>query len=298
MNSIVKNKIFLALTVTVFLLVGGYWWYFQSSDYPAVEEGQPTTAQLWTDVAPSRTAGSIFKDRLTDGGEGPEMVQLPTSSFMMGSSEGEDNEKPVHRVAIDQGLAMMRHEVTFADYDQFVAATGKTKRINDDEGWGRGTRPVINVSWQDANDYAKWLSQQTGKNYRLPSEAEWEYAARAGSTKGYSWGNNIGSGRANCNDCDSQLGDSKTALVKSFSANAFGLYDMHGNVWEWTQDCWNDSYRLAPDDGAAWLSGNCARRVLRGGSWYYEPRYLGAAGRLILGAGSRIDDNGFRLVQG
>ena len=146
-----------------------------------------------------------------------------------------------------------------------------------DEGWGRGDRPVINVSWDDAQAFVGWLSQETGESYRLPSEAEWEYAARAGTETRYSWGDEIGTNRANCDGCGSQWDDRQTAPVGSFPPNPFGLHDMHGNVGEWVEDCWNDSYRSAPADGIAWLSGDCDRRLSRGGSWW-SPRTIRAAG--------------------
>ncbi len=131
----------------------------------------------------------------------------------------------------------------------------------------------------------------------MPSEAEWEYAARAGSGTVYSWGNEIGRGRANCDGCGSQWDNKKTAPVGSFGANAWGLHDMHGNLWEWVQDCWNDSYRGAPTNGSAWESGNCSRRVLRGGSWNYNPRNLRAADRSWGTTGDRIINNGFRVAR-
>ena len=148
-----------------------------------------------------------------------------------------------------------------------------------DESWGRGRRPVINVSWEDAVAYTAWLSEATGERYRLPSEAEWEYAARAGSVTKYSWGNEVGHNRANCYRCGSQWDREMTAPVGSFRPNVWGLHDMHGNVWEWVQDCWNGNYQGAPTDGAAWESGDCSQRVLRGGSWDYNPRYLRSANR-------------------
>ena len=141
------------------------------------------------------------------------------------------------------------------------------KGIVPDRGWGRGNRPVINVSWKDAQSYVRWLSQRTGHRYSLPSESEWEYVARAGTDTRYSWGDEIGRNRANCDGCGSRWDDEQTAPVGSFSPNAWGVHDMHGNVWEWVEDCWNDSYVGAPSDGSAWESGECGYRVLRGGSW-------------------------------
>jgi formylglycine-generating enzyme required for sulfatase activity len=155
----------------------------------------------------------------------------------------------------------------------------------------------MNVSWVDAVAYAKWLSAETSKRYRLPTESEWEYAARAGSTTKYHWGDEIGINRANCGDCGSRWDYEQTAPVGSFMANEFGLSDMHGNVWEWTQDCWNESYNRAPIDGNAWESGDCDRRVVRGGSWGSLPWYLRSANRYGWTASDRFNKQGFRLAQ-
>ncbi len=198
------------------------------------------------------------------------------------------------RVYNFQSFALSKCEVTFEEYAPFAAATG---RRTNDEGRGRGSRPVINVSWDDAVAYTEWLSEQTGKRYRLPSEAEWEYAARAGTTTRYSWGKKIGSNLANCNGCGSRWDDSTTAPVGSFPANAWGLHDMHGNVWEWVQDCWNGSYQGAPADGSAWERGNCSRRVLRGGSWLNDPSNLRAANRFRYSSGARLLNYGFRIAR-
>ena len=229
-------------------------------------------------------AARVFRDPLKDGGYGPTMVVLPTGSFRMGSPSGEEgrysDEGPVRTVTIGKRIAMGRYEVTFADYDRFVAATNG--RRPDDEGWGRGSRPVINVNWNEAKAYATWLSAQTGKSYRLPSESEWEYAARAGTETAYSWGNEIGVNRANCDGCGSQWDDEQTSPVGSFEPNAFGLYDMHGNVYEWVEDCYVNTYTGAPSDGSARTSG-CGSdvfwAVVRGGSWFVYPQYLRSASR-------------------
>ena len=245
-----------------------------------------------------RAVGAVFRDALKDGGEGPAMVVLPTGRFRMGSPSGGrySDEGPMRTVTIGRRIAMGRYEVTFADYDRFVSATGRESP--DDEGWGRGSRPVINVSQEDAQAYATWLSAQTGKTYRLPSESEWEYAARAGTRTRYSWGDEIGRNRANCDGCGSAWDDEQTAPVGSFAANAFGLYDMHGNVREWVEDCLHDNYEGAPTDGSAWTTGcDEAWAVVRGGSWFYIPRLLRAANRFRYSPSNRLDNNGFRLVQ-
>ena len=189
------------------------------------------------DAAPAAVSsgGKVFRDALQDGGEGPEMVVLPAGGFRMGDlsadQSGDSDERDSRRVTIRRPIAMGRYEVSFADYDRFVLASG-ADIPEDYGGWGRGARPVINVSQEDARAYAKWLSAQTGKRYRLPTEAEWEYAARASTTTKYSWGDAIGRNLANCNGCGSEWDIDKTAPVGSFAANPFGLYDMHGNVVE------------------------------------------------------------------
>ena len=164
----------------------------------------------------------------------PEMVEIPGGSFRMGCVSGKDCvdwEHPVHEVRVE-AFELSGYEVTFEEYDRFTEATGRVRA--EDEGWGRGRRPVINVSWADAVAYTRWLSAETGRRYRLPSEAEWEYAARAGTATAYSWGNGIGRNRANCRGCGSRWDDRQTAPVGSFGPNGWGLHDVHGNVWEWT----------------------------------------------------------------
>ena len=239
-----------------------------------------------------------FRDSLRDGGQGPAMVVLPPGRFRMGDLDGSgnSNERPVRTVTISHRIAMGKYTVTFEEYDQYVAATDAERPA--DEGWGRGSRPVINVNWLEAKAYAAWLSEQTGKRYRLPSEAEWEYAARAGTETAYSWGDEIGVNRANGHDSGSEWSHQRTSPVGSFAPNDFGLYDMHGNVWEWGEDYWHRNYEGAPDDGSAWLSGGRDRsRVVRGGAWYVYPRGLRAAYRDRVGPSIRIVNIGFRLVQ-
>ncbi len=228
----------------------------------------------------------------------PEMAVIPAGEYRRGCrldcGEYSAAEKPVRKVRVE-AFELSRYEVTFEEYDRYTAATGRERA--DDEGWGRGRQPVINVSWEDAVAYASWLSEQTGQRYRLPSEAEWEYAARSGTKKKkYSWGNEIGRNRANCRGCGSQWGK-QTAPVGSFPPNRWGLHDMHGNVWEWVQDCWNGSYQGAPADGTAWASGDCSQRVLRGGSWYVSPRLLRSANRIRITTTNRYYDDGFRVAR-
>ena len=238
-------------------------------------------------------AGNSFQDSLKNGSSGPEMVVIPAGTFRMGSMES--MEQPVHEVNIKQ-FAMGKYEVTFAEYDQFAEATSRNKPY--DQDWGRGNLPVINVSWYDATAYAEWLSEQTGKQYRLPSESEWEYAARAGTETNYWWGNEIGQNQANCSSCGSQWDSKQTAPVGSFQANPYGLYDTLGNVSEWIADSWHDNYIGAPNDGRVWVEGaNNDIRVRRGGAWQFEHYYATTTGRTFWSQPNNIDTTGgFRVA--
>jgi formylglycine-generating enzyme required for sulfatase activity len=211
---------------------------------------------------------------------------------------GHTDELPVRTVNIQKAFAIGRYEVTFEEYDQFAKATNR--QLPDDRGWGRGRRPVIYASWEDAVAYANWLSEQTGKRYRLPTEAEWEYAARGGTETAYWWGKDLVKGMANCYGCGSQW-NNESAPVGSFKPNSFGLYDTAGNVFEWVEDCWHYNFNGAPVDGSAWKekgSGNCGQRVMRGGSFGSVPEYLRASLRGRDDAGDRgTYDVGFRLAQ-
>ena len=266
--------------------------------------------------------------RFRDCEECPEMVVVPAGTYRMGSpasEEGrEDEEGPVHRVTIAQPLAVGVYEVTRGEYARFVSATGHAMgnacRTFKDGKWKersgvnwrnpgyeqRAEDPVVCVNWADAQAYVRWLSEQTGQGYRLLSEAEWEYVARAGTTTARYWGESEAGQCRYANGADASSftggvscadGHARTAPVGSYEANGFGLYDVLGNVWEWTQDCWNAGYGGAPVDGRAWESGDCSRRVLRGGSWYGTPRGLRAANRYWSTTGDRFDDSGFRLAR-
>lgn len=248
-----------------------------------------------TSSADDYRAGDIFSDMLDSGGQGPEMVVIPAGTFQMGCVSGRECiefEQPVHEVTIPNAFAVSVYEVTFDAYDRFADTN-----LADDAGWGRDQRPVINVSWTDAHDYVGWLSEQTGQRYRLLTEAEWEYAARAGAETPYAWGEDIGVGRANCNGCGSSWDASETAPVGSFEPNEFGLHDMHGNAWEWVEDCWNGRYFDAPVDGSAWLSGDCRARVIRGGSWNSPPELLRSADRVRSETRARTFSLGFRVAR-
>ena len=205
----------------------------------------------------------------------PEMVVIPAGEFTMGSPDSEPFRaaETQHRVTIAAPFAVGKFEITFAQWDACVKGGGCDNYRPDDQHWGRGKRPVIDMSWENAKAYVNWLSRKSGKTYRLLSEAEWEYATRAGTTTAYSTGKTISPRQANYDGSGDGSGPSeanrqKTMPVGSFPANAFGLHDMHGNVSQWVEDCWHDDYTaMAPADGSAWLDGDCNGRVLRGGSW-------------------------------
>lgn len=245
-----------------------------------------------------RQPGEFFIDCPTC----PEMVVVPPGSFRMGSFDAEkfgwDDERPAHRVTIRLPFAVGVHEVTFAEWDACVSAGGCGGYHPYDQGWGRDRRPVIHVSWDDAQRYVHWLSRQTGEQYRLLSEAEWEYVARAG-TRRHSWYYGMTWSRP-CqfiierSGCPEREG---TAPVGSVDANPFGLYDILGNVWEWTEDCWQDNYQGAPDDGGAWRSGYCSYRVVRGGSWYWGEPWSRSAIRGWNPRGFRAKNVGFRVAR-
>ena len=234
---------------------------------------------------------------------------VPAGSYMMGSSPSEagryTDEGPVHRVTIAEPFAVGRYEVTFAEWDACHRAGGCSHRPND-QGWGRGNRPVVDMNWHDAQEYVDWLSGETGRSYRLLSESEWEYVARAGTTTRFWWGDEIGHNRANCSQCGSAWDGVQTAPVGSFPANPFGLYDVHGNVYEWVQDCYWNSYAWAPSDGSARPTWDCGsygdvmRVVVRGGSggnnWTSDPDSLRSAYRRSLFSNLRLSWGGFRVA--
>jgi serine/threonine-protein kinase len=266
------------------------------------ETGAPTQELLAAMSSAERWPGLLPGDTFSDCDACPEMVVIPPGQFMMGSPSGEEgrdeDEGPRHRVELP-AFALAVTEVTFAQWDACVAAGGCSRRP-DDGSWGRGDQPVINVGWNDAQEYVRWLSQQTGQDYRLPSEAEWEYAARAGTTTRFHTVDCISTEQANFNGdvsatgCQEGRDRGRPVSVGSFPPNDFGMHDMHGNVREWVQDCWNDGYRGAPTDGSAWTSGDCGRAALRGGSWFFPGQDLRSATRFSFGRGSRYGGTGFR----
>lgn len=249
-----------------------------------------------------------FRDVLADGDDGPEMVVIPAGRYDMGCTtvDCEEGAKPVHEVNINEPFALSRTEVTFAQWDACVAAGGCNGYSPRDRYWGRRDRPVIYVGREDAVAYASWLSAQTGARYRLPSEAEWEYAARAESPATFTWGDAVGDGRANCAGCGGRwdalvflplsliLGG--TAPVGTFAGNAFCLHDMHGNVGEWVADYWNETYDGAPTDGSPWLTGDASWFVFRGGSWAAPGSVMGSSVRTAT-TRTRSAYIGFRIAR-
>lgn len=246
-------------------------------------------------VEPPADTPSVPGTSFRDCASCPEMVVIPAGRFLMGSAEDEEghqpDESPRHEVRIAAPFAVGRFEVTFAEWDACVADGGCDGHVPDDEHWGRGPRPVIDVSWEETKSYVDWLSRKTGAQYRLLTEAEWEYAARAGTATPYSFGATIDTDQANY-DAD------KTVPVGSYQPNAFGLHDLHGNVWEWVQDCYAGSYRGAPANGAAVMPPGCEWRIIRGGGWNTAtPENMRVAFRFKRVPGTGRDNVGFRVAR-
>ena len=300
----VKRALWRGIAATAVLIIGvelitfGVWHQFFKPIDPetlALKRKQEYEARLTVQPLPaSLTPGTKFRECA----DCPEMVVVPSGDFIMGASEGDKasrkNERPLRRVKIAEPFAMGRFEITFAQWDACVAAGG-CSYTPQDRGWGRGNLPVIYTNPSDIDQYLAWITKLTKHNYRLPSEAEWEYAARAGSNTTYPWGNDIGKNNANCLGCGDQEGD-RTTPVGYFKANNFGLFDMHGNVWEWTADCWNGSFGGAPTDGSAWTIGDCDRRVLKGGAWGKKANDSRSSRRRNDKIDLRSGKRGFRIV--
>ena len=273
-------------------------WYWTMRPY-MIAQVRPYV--LSPDAERALKPGQAFRECAKDC---PEMVVVPAGEFMMGSPPTEKrampDEVPQHRVTIARPFAVSKYDVTFNDWDACVSVGGCAREGRaGDVDWGRDTRPVIYVSWDDAQQYVAWLSQMTGKLYRLLSDAEFEYAARAGTQTAYPWGDDIGENNANCVDCGSQwtgsAGTWQTAPVGSFAANRFGLYDMVGNVWKWVEDCYHPNYDGAPTDGSTWTGGDCTARVIRGGSWGGGAEHVRPAFRDRTSTNDRNYTMGFRV---
>ena len=273
-----------------------------SPDDLAVADAAEKNKQVERTVTPNNPRDQQILDQLL-----ADMVVIPAGSFTMGDIQGvgEDDELPVHRVSIES-FAISRFEVTFEQYDLFSRMTGEDL-IPD--RWGRGQRPIMDVSWHDASDFIDWVGQVTGVALRLPTEAEWEYVARAGSEQSFTYGSdeallcdyaNIADGSTSIGWRNKKCSDGfkTTAPVGSFKPNAYGIYDMHGNVWEWLGDCWFRNYRQAPEDSRPWTkSGGCSVRAQRGGSWFYGADEARSSYR---SKGKELDKSvtlGFRLAR-
>ncbi|WP_395668237.1 formylglycine-generating enzyme family protein [Rhodoferax sp.] len=298
--------------VVALLGVSVYFKFQREQDQRRIEEFGRMVAKTDTPSTAERILGGASQDAAQAAQQPfePEMVLIPAGTFIMGSPASEPerviDEGPQHTVQV-AAFELGKTEVTFAQWDACVADGGCSHRPGD-EGWGRGDRPVINVSWNDITEqYIPWLNRKTGMSYRLPSEAEWEYAARSGCTTAFNVGgacsDKIELSQANFDGNytynGSRKGNSleKTVAVGSYEANSWDVHDMHGNVWEWVQDCRNSGYNGAPGSGTAWVSGDCGSRMLRGGGWYYQPEYLRAAVRGWLSPDDRINFSGFRLAR-
>lgn len=281
------------------LIPGRYHVRVKATGYDTKEEwleitNEPLTALI--NLRKTPVPGAVFTNELPKGRTGPEMVIVPPGKFLMGD-KGASNTSPVRTVRIKQPFAVSRYEITYADFDLFTKATNR--KAVADNGWGRGSRPVTNISWQDAKDYTRWLKKITGKKYRLLTEAEWEYTARSGKQAAF-WWDGSASGNANCKKgCDSSFSgffSAKTAPVGSYSSNRFGLYDTAGNIAEWTADCYQDHYLGAPKDGSAVEVNNCLKRSVRGGSFKNNTKGITNHARSAAGMNSTRNDLGFRVA--
>ena len=301
----------------------GLWAWLQPLDHPLAPESRMTGVQDASPPAPESRPASLnqriptsdmdagpiaaavqpqpvalgsVRDRLSDGSTGPLMLKLPGGLFTMGKQLAlpDEDEGPAHDVRLGEFL-IGATEVTFEEYDRFARATGR--RLPGDFGWGRGTRPVVDITWADARAYADWLSRRTGKGYRLPSEAEWEYAAGAGQRSFFWWGHKVEPGRAVCFDCGTLWDNRSSAPVASLDANPFGLYDTAGNVMEWVEDCYHPSYEGAPSDGRPWIGESCGFRVARGGAFNKPARSMRTTARQHFAADTRINAIGLRLAR-
>lgn len=260
------------------------------------EVGKPLGIECWSvdqiqqeQVAAATEAGLAKNFR--DGPDTPEMVVIPAGSYRMGEAFNK------HKVTIARPFAIGKYPVTVAEWRCYTEKSGATYVPSDNE-WEGDSLPVTNINWFDVQNYVQWLSSQTGKTYRLLSEAEWEYACRAGAVTEYYWGDEIGSNNCNCQNSGSEWSRKCASPVGSFKPNVFGLYDMSGNVWEWLEDIWHDNYEGAPTDGKPWSSGgNQLGRVMRGGSWSSFPQYARCAHRLGSVPSIRNFNFGFRIAR-
>jgi formylglycine-generating enzyme required for sulfatase activity len=243
--------------------------------------------------APYQPAAAVTEQ--TDCKTCPTLVVLPAGDFTMGSNNDDPTERPAFRVTIDHPFAIGKYEVTVEQWHACVEAGG-CQQVTADKTRPANT-PARDASWDDAQTYVQWLTKLTGKPYRLPTEAEWEYAARGGTRTRFWWGERMTTGKANCKECGEPWKPDTPAPVGSFAPNPFGLFDMNGSVWEWVSDCWHNSYQRAPSDGRSWEEPDCRVRVLRGGSWREGGAYMPSSTRFKYDANVRQSQNGFRVVR-
>jgi len=225
----------------------------------------------------------------------PVMLTLPAGNFTMGTSKGDRSEKPAHKVSIKKPFAIGKYEVTMAQWNECHKAGACSYRPDIENA--DDNSPVRDISWSDAVEYVKWLSKVTNKTYRLPTEAEWEYAARSGTDTTFWWGNRVGVGQANCKNCGGNWEKKSPANVDAFPANPFGLHGTSGGVWEWVADCWHKTYKGAPKDGAVWNKSDCRENVIRGGAWRNDASYVHSASRFKYDTHVRYLLNGFRVAR-
>ena len=225
----------------------------------------------------------------------PTVIALPRGDFVMGSNTADPSERPAHPVSISRPFAIGKYEVTNEQWNACVAGGGCPRLAGGESA--PNNAPARDLSWDDARRYVAWLSKTSGKTYRLPTEAEWEYAARGGTATRYWWGDQMRAGNANCKGCGEPWQQDAPAEVGSFAANPYGLHDVNGSVWEWVGDCWHSSYRGAPADGRSWDEPNCRTRVIRGGSWREGADYMLSSTRFKYGASVRQSQNGFRVAR-
>ncbi len=269
-----------------------------AAEEPVIEQPRPAVVPA-EPAKPAVTAfapGQEFYDVLGDGSAGPTMLVIPAGTFEMGSpgTSGNADERPRRTVKVKR-FAISKHEITFAEYEKFTRATGKN--VPDNLYMDKATHPVIFVSWDDAFNYTRWLSRQTGKKYHLPTESQWEYAAGAGSRAPFWWGFAEEPGRAHCFGCDTGLDPRKPTRVGSFQPNPFGVHDTAGNVAEWVRDCWHDNYVNAPVDDSVWEGGDCSVRIVRGGSYNSPPQSIRHARRDKFRSNAAYDNIGIRIVR-
>jgi formylglycine-generating enzyme required for sulfatase activity len=274
-------------------------------DMDTVTPGQPVTGEIPAATDKPAVSGEKpqvavtgeFQDTLKDGSMGPAMVWIPAGTFDMGSPGSSRNvdERPRHKVKVKK-FAISKYEITFTEYDRFAKAKGRP--LPEDLYMKRETHPVIFVRWDDAYNYTQWLSEQTGQTYRLPTEAEWEYAAGTGKRSPHWWGYDMEPNRAHCQlGCKSRFDPKKPTEVGSYGPNTFGVHDTAGNVAEWVEDCWHPNYEGAPGNGKVWVGGDCVYRVARGGSFFSPEDSIRHTKRDKFKSDSKYDHIGIRLVR-